>query len=462
MSGSSNSDHHGSGEAYIPAFALVFSKSGSEIAVTTGDLPTLPEVRVLDRFYPEIEEFVNAAVRTLEVDVRVLRCLDQAGGSEARPRMYSLVASDDGEPLSDEFRWFDVVGVDSPGGLDDSQLDSVRLECERLRRSPERPFVPWEWPGEWEYEVREWVYGHVESRYAADQVTLTPIRSWSISNVVRVDVETGSGSERLYFKASPAFFSQEAALTGAVAERFPEVSPKLVAVDLDRRWMLMEDLGDLTLGAADSVELWSDAMRALARVQIGFVADSSLLDGLGLERRSSSVIPVTLREWSRDPDALGLSYEVERTEKALKSLYPYLELVDELCHLVDSVGLPQTLSHGDLDAGNMFVRNGVPVIMDWSDSSISNPLFDPALIPQVSRSPVLADTYLEEWKGIVPTDRLERAFEASKPIAALERAFHYHRNIVPDLEYPSVDLRVLESYIPDLLNLAATSLELHE
>ena len=225
--------------------------------------------------------------------------------------------------------------------------------------------------------------------------------------------------------------------------------------------MLMEDLGDLTLGAADNVELWSDAMRALARVQIGFVADTSLLDGLGLERRSSSMIPVTLREWSRDPDALGLSYEVERTEKALERLYPYLELVHELCHLVDSVGLPQTLSHGDLDAGNMFVRNGVPVIMDWSDSSISNPLFDPALIPQVSRSPALAETYLEEWKGIVPTDRLERAFQASKPVAALERAFHYHRNIVPDLEYPSVDLRVLESYIPDLLNLAATSLELH-
>ena len=134
----------------------------------------------------------------------------------------------------------------------------------------------------------------------------------------------------------------------------------------------------------------------------------------------------------------------------------------ELCELVDSVGLPRTLDHGDLDAGNIFVRDGVPVIMDWSDSFVSNPLFDPVLIPQVARNPVLADAYLEEWREFAPTERLKEAFEAAKPIAALQRAFHYHRNIVAHLEYPSVDLRVLESYIPDLLNLAATELERHE
>ena len=457
---SSNSDHHGSGEAHIPALALVFSKSGREIAITSSDLPSLPEVRIPDRFYPEIEDFESAVARTLGIAVRVLRCLDTGNIEQGRPRLYSLVTSEDGERLGDDFLWTDAFNVCRLGGLDDPQTVSIQHERNRVSNSaPPSPTVPWEWPGGWECEVREWVYDHIESRYSPEQVTLTPIRSWSISSVVRIDVATGSDSKRLFFKASPRFFSQEVVGTKAVADRFPEVSPRLVAVDTDRGWMLMEDLGDLTLGAADEFELWNEAMRALARVQIGFTGETDLLAGLGLERRSTSVIPSMLREWLHDPESLGIGYEAERTEKALQRLSPHVERVDELTALSDSVGLPPTLIHGDLDAGNVFVRDGAPVIMDWSDSSISNPLFDAALIPQVSRNPVLAEAYLDEWREFASIYGLEEAFEAAKPVAALERAFHYHRNIVAHLEYPSVDLRVLESYIPDLLNLAATSLE---
>ena len=459
---SSNSDHHGSGEAHIPALALVFSKSGREIAITSSDPPYLPEVRILDRFYPEIEDFESAVARTLGIAVRVLRCLDLGNIEEGRPRLYSLVM-EDGERLRDDFQWTDAVNVCRLGGLDDPQTVLIQREYKRVSNSaPASATVPWEWPGEWESEVREWVYGHIESRYSPEQVTLTPIRSWSISSVVRVDVVTGSGPKRLFFKASPTFFSREVFVTSVVADWFPEVSPKLVAIDADHGWMLMDDLGDLTLGAADDFELWNEGMRALARVQIGFAGETSLLTRLGLERRFTSVIPSILRGWLHDPESLGVGYEAERSEKALEHLSPHVERVDELTALLNSAGLPPTLSHGDLDAGNIFVRDGAPVIMDWSDSSISNPLYDAVLIPQVSRNQVLADAYLGEWDGFAPVGRLEEAFEAAKPVAALERAFHYHRNIVAYLEHPSVDLRVLESYIPDLLNLAATSLERYE
>ena len=463
VSESLSSDHHGSDEAHLPALALVFSESGREVVASTGDAPTLPEVRILERFYPEIEEFVHAVENTLGVKVRVLRCLDRGNLDEGRPRLYSLATTGNGEYLRDGFRWTDVVEVCHLGGLDDSLTGSIRLECDRVSIGvTERAAVPWEWPGGWGHEAYEWIAGHLECHFSSGQVTLTPVRSWSISSVIRVDVETASGSKRLFFKASPTFFSKEAMVTCAVADRFPEFSPKLVAVDGDRGWMLMEDLGDLTLGATDSIDLWCEAMRALARVQIGFANDTSLLERLGLERRSISAIASTLRQWTHDPESLGLGYESGRTGRALERLVHHVELVDELCALVKSVRLPSTIDHGDLDAGNIFVRDGVPVIMDWSDSSISNPLFAPALIPQVSRNPILVSTFLEEWTGFGTVERLEKAFEASKPIAALERAFHYHKNIVAHLESPSVDLLVLESYIPDLLNLAAVGLDRHE
>ena len=462
VSESSSPDHHGSGEEHVGALALVFSDKGKEIAVTTGDFPALPKVRVLDRFYPEIEEVARAVADTLGVEVQVLRCLDLGSVEGGRPRLYSFVTSGSGESLGDDFRWSALAVVERLGEMDDSQIASLRLECDRvLVGAPGLPAVPWEWPGGWGLDAHEWIYAHLESCPSPDHVTLTPVRSWSISSVIRVDVEATSGSKRIFFKASPTFFSNEAVVTDLVADRFPEISPKLVAVDRDRGWMLMEDLGDLTLGAADSIDLWCEAMRALTRVQIGFASDGSLLESLGLERRSTSLIAGAFREWTQDPETLGLGYESGRTEKALERLAPHVQLVDRLCAIVDSIGLPSTLDHGDLDAGNVFVRAGLPVIMDWSDSSISSPLFAPALIPQVSRNPLLMSAFLEGWTELAPIERLEEAFEASKPIAALERAFHYHRNIVAHLEYPSVDLRVLESYIPDLLDLAASGLERH-
>lgn len=460
MSESSSPDHHGSGEECISALALVFSGNRNEIAVTTGDVPSLPEVRVRDRFYPEIEDVVRAVTEALGVGVRVLRCLDLGSSEDGRPRLYSFKMSRRDESLSDGLRWCSSTEVEYLDGIEESQIASIRQECERVSGdAPELAAVPWEWPGNWECEAQEWIYSNLYSGVSHEQLTLTPVRSWSISSVIRVDAETGRGLRRFYFKAFPAFFSNEASVTDLVADRFPEISPKLVSVDRSRGWMLMEDLGDLTLGTADSVELWCEAMRALARIQNGFVGHTNLLERLGLERRSTSDVATTLQQWAQSPGSLRLGYELGRTESALERLEPHIEQVAELCKTVDGVGLPMTLDHGDLDAGNIFVREGSPVIMDWSDSSISSPLYAAALIPQVSRNTLLMSAFLDEWTQYAPIDQLEEAFEASKPIAALERAFHYHRNIVAHLGYPSVDLRVLESYIPDLLNLAAAELE---
>ena len=457
---SSSPDHHGSGEDSIRALAVVFGDQGAKVATATGVHRALPEVSVGDRFYPEIEEFFHTAGSTLGVDLSLLRCLDHGELEKGRPRLYSLATNHADDYLNDGYCWMDSEDVELIGGLSESQKSAIQLERTRISGlAPDMPVAPWEWPGRWDCELREWISGHLGSRAVSGDWTVTPVRSWSISSVVRISIGAAGLGERFYFKASPTFFSKEAAVTAAVAERFPEVSPGLVAVDRTRGWMLMEDLGDRTIGDVDGADIWHEAMRALASIHIGFAEDHRSLDRLGLERRSISDINSTFRRWICDSHGLGLHYVAERTQSALARLEPHIELVDQLCHFVESIGLPQTLAHGDLDAGNVFVREGVPAIMDWSDVSISSPLFDPALIPQVTGNPILARAYLDEWTEFASMERLEDAFEAARPIAALERAFHYHRNIVAHLTYPSVDLRILEEYIPDLLNLAASRLE---
>lgn len=287
------------------------------------------------------------------------------------------------------------------------------------------------------------------------------VRHWSISTVYRATTRMG----RYYFKQSPTFFPNEVPVTVSVANRFPDVSPRVLASDPRSRWMLLDDLGDVTMESADphtseGAALWIAAVCSLARIQAAYATSPSDLD---LERRATEATLATIRDWTTaGPSAApsgDLRYHADDTTRALSRLAPLLPRLDELRAVLDAVRLPQSLCHGDLDAGNIFVRDGVPILMDWSDACISNPLFDAVQIPQVADNPHIADAYLAEWIDYAPVDApmksLKTAFRAARPIAALERAIHYRRNIVPYIPSPSDDRRHLEAYIPDLLNRAA-------
>ena len=281
------------------------------------------------------------------------------------------------------------------------------------------------------------------------------IRHWSISTIHRVTTRRG----RIYFKQSPAFFPNEVPVTIAVAGQFPEISPRVLAHDVRDRWMLLDDLGDLTMQSADpatpeGAALWIAAVRSLARVQKANAAPSRYSN---LQCRATESTLATIRDWIAEPPDADLHYVADETAAALRRLAPLMPRLDDQRDRLDAASLPHTLCHGDLDAGNIFIRDGVPVLMDWSDACVANPLFDAVQMPQVADNPRIADAYLAEWTDHAPIQTLRTAFRAAAPIAALERAIHYHQNIVPHIPGPSQDRRHLEAYIPQLLHRAASS-----
>ena len=442
------------------ACALLFDSSGRRIAVTNGNSPTLPRFAIPDRFYPDVEHLVAEVSRVLGRSASVLRCLDSGDPETGRPRLYSMFSTDADSRLAPGFDWLHATETHRVAGLAHRHIAALRVELDRVAAvQPRDPAVPWEWPGPWYDAARQWVEHHQARCAQSAHWSFNAVRSWSISTVYRVSRNAQCSPGRFYFKAVPTFFANEVGLTADVAKRFPDISPRIRDTEKTLGWMLMEDMGDRTLNDIDDLRLWADAMRSLARIQISYAAGTESLARMGLEHRDTDMVRATLARWIEDPRQLELLDAGGPTEDALGRLRPLTDLVDRLCSQLDSLNLPPTLDHGDLDGGNIFVRDGTPVLMDWSDASISSPLFTPALIPQVARNPQLVDAFLAQWTAFAPIDRLRQAFEAARPIAALERAFHYQRNIVPYLARPSVDLHTLEMYIPDLLDQAASSLE---
>ena len=416
---------------------------------------TAPVFRTAPAFYPEVEEPVRKAREAYGLDIAVLRCLEEGDANRGRPRLYSALCVSDDAP-SPGFAWteLDEPKFDQDGA--ESLAEMARLEVERLSSpAPARAPVPWDSPSEWHSEARGWVEANLPRSPGASEWRMAQIRSWSISSVWRLT----RGGSRLYFKASPSYFASEVAVTRDVANHFPDASPALVAVEPERGWTLMEDLGDLTLAKADSADMWRETMRTIARVQRGYVERPESLEGMNLERRTTRAIIESLESWLKDPSRSALRTYQPENEKALGRLEPSLGAIDSMARGLDELGLPQTLEHGDLDSTNVFIRNGAPVLMDWSDACISHPFFTPLTPAQARRYPQFVAAYLREWAGHASPGGLRRGFEFAKPLAALESAFHYHRNIVPYLPFGYPDFRTLERYIPALLDMAAEALE---
>ena len=444
------------------ALALVFDRSAHKVLTVSardGQNPTLPSARLPARFYPEVEDFARAMSEICGGRVVALRCLDRGDAAGGAPSVRSALLLDaDGSGYAPPagFCWLDADYLDGVACLPAPSRAAVIAERDRLgREPPAEPPVAWEYASGWHERAFAWIAESFPRRSPSDKLGIRQIRAWSISTVYRVD----GGGRRAYFKASPAFFPCEAGVAAAVAERFPAASARILAADPAAGWTLCDDLGDATLADANDERLWIDAMRSLARIQRWSADNPDALARLGLERRTTAEMLATLERWTAAPQSLDLRYSGERAANALRRIEPRLALVRELCAELDALALPPALDHGDLDGGNMFARDGSATLMDWSDACVSNPLFTPALIRQVERNPAIADAFLREWADFAPLERLRAVFESAKTLAALERAIHYRDNITPYLARPSVDLRCLEAYIPDLLELAAARLE---
>ena len=109
--------------------------------------------------------------------------------------------------------------------------------------------------------------------------SIQPLRKWCISIVERVETNT----RPVIFKATldlPLFVNEGGVMTG-LAQLYPDYIPAPLAVDIQRNWMLMEDLGQ-PIGRDAPLDKKADLFSAMARIQIELIAPDRQPDPDGL------------------------------------------------------------------------------------------------------------------------------------------------------------------------------------
>ena len=226
-------------------------------------------------------------------------------------------------------------------------------------------------------------------------------RPWS--TVLRVPTADGD----LYLKQDEAVQAYEVTLTAALASRWPDRVPEVVAADTDRAWLLLRD-GGTRVADSGRFELFPRALALYGELQVGEAAHVDELLAYGLrDLRLSGVVelyePFLERDHGIEPDEVARLLALGPTFRAL-------------CAELEELSLPVSIQHDDLHEWNVFERNGRVAIYDWGDSSVGFPLWS-WLKPSWSLDdpePARA-AYVAAWGDYGSERQLRRALDLSVP-----------------------------------------------
>lgn len=270
--------------------------------------------------------------------------------------------------------------------------------------------LPWDEPA-WLADITSWTRAQAD---VSGPVQLLHRRAWSAMLRAR------SSNGDLFVKATAPGSVYEVALTEDLARSWPELTVELVAADPARGWMLMRDAGEPLrdrLARDPDLDIVRTLYRRYAELQVAMAGRTESLLAMGVPDRRTVRLPELLCDLPVDSS-----------------------VVHDLIAAVTACSLPDTLVHEEVHDGNVVVRDGAPVIIDWADSSVGHPFFGVVvglrsisdrldLPPGAEQLEQVLSAYLDPWTGHAPADDLRAAFPAAYRLGMLNRALTWRASL---------------------------------
>jgi hypothetical protein len=211
----------------------------------------------------------------------------------------------------------------------------------------------------WLAGAQEWIEGELARLGLRRDGEIEQPHVYPWSTVLRVPTAEGD----LWFKANDVSLRHEAALVTILSARRPDCVPPLLGADAERGWMLMADAGTpLRQLQAEERELerWLDVLPLYAGVQRDLTGEVDELLAAGVPDLRLAMLP---HAYERFVAEVGV-------EERFRAATPR---VAELCEQLAAYGIPETIQHDDLHDGQVFVRDGRYLLLDWGDACVSHP-----------------------------------------------------------------------------------------
>lgn len=294
---------------------------------------------------------------------------------------------------------------------------------------------------DWQHQAHTWIREQAGRNSLQLTGAIEQNHAYAWSTVMRVPTDQGT----VFFKATAPETMYEIALTQKLAQWFPDGMPDLIAVDLERGWMLMQDGGEqlrTVIRPTQDIKPWEPVITRYAEIQVELAKHIADILALGIPDHRPLVLPALYAELLADEASLMINQEKGLTETEYQQLQDLSPRFKQFCADLITAGIPDSLDHGDFHDGNVLLKNGRITFFDWGDASVTQPfvslrtffvsieislkLDDYAFTPEMSQ---LLDRYLECWQPYGSQEALLSAYRLSKPVAAITKALTWRRTI---------------------------------
>ncbi len=317
----------------------------------------------------------------------------------AAPVLVVVEAADVGWRAPTDCRWWPLGGAD-PGAAPSLRPRLIELLAEwrgRCEVAMLRP--PWARPG-WHRRARDWISQRLVEAGRPPTGPIEQVKHWELSAVMCVDTARG----RAWFKAVFPLFDHEPVVTALLDREMPGTVAAVIAIDHIEGWLLLDDVGSEFV--ADHPEADAATIRRLVECQRSFIGRTDDLLAIGCPVRPFRRLAHDLAVALADP---ALRAWVDVADQRVDVLVAW---VDGIAAEIDRLGFPDTLVHGDFHPQDAVVTSDGPVIFDWSDAAIANPLVDAMtwsgwLNRDAERGERAWRAFLDAWADVCPIERVE-------------------------------------------------------
>jgi len=229
--------------------------------------------------------------------------------------------------------------------------------------------------------------------------------------------------------------------------------------------MLMRDAGSRLrelVGGAEQLEHWLAILPRYAELQIALASRSERLLSLGVPDERLGGLARHLEDVLHDDDILFIGRLGGITSDELARLRDSVRSVSVMSSDLAAVGIPETLQHDDFHDGQVFVRDGRYLFLDWGDSCVSHPFhtlvvtlrvltWQQGLEPGGPELLRLRDAYLEPFEGLASPNDLRVAFDLAHRTGTIARALAWSRYFAgdPDAERDDTVAYGLRMFLSD-------------
>jgi hypothetical protein len=394
------------------------------LVLPEGDGWTLPQVILGDRvWFLELGRASRRLSARLDQPVTALRSVAFTSDEERRAvaGVFELEALRPSPAPPLDGRWVgaaEVAALRLAPPADRAPIQTFLAERTTGAVPPQRP--PWARPG-WYATALGWIEEQLMRHGYAPIERIEQYRVWGLSCILRAHTARGNA----FFKAAAMLplASHEASLTAALAARFPAHVPTPIAIDAERRWLLLADFG-APLGRDAPLPTLADAYRAFGQLQVAVAGRCEELLALGCVDRPLAHLEARIDPFLAELDLhAGLA---SATRERLRALGPDLAA---RCRRLAASPLPPSLVHGDLGPHNMALRDGRALIFDWTEACVSHPFLDLVEVmaePDAAVATTLREAYLSAWSDVASPADLHDAWRLAEPLSALHVAIGSH------------------------------------